>query len=72
MENLHNAMKHIPEGVKHVGDGTAITLLLGVWAGVVSGLASLATLIWMCIRIYETDTVQKMLGKDKEKNTNAD
>lgn len=65
---MYTSLKHIPEGVKHVGDGSAIVLLLGVWAGIVSGLASLATLIWMSIRIYETKTIQGILNKRGKKN----
>ena len=28
-------------------------------------IASLFTIVWLGIRIYETDTVQKLLGKDE-------
>lgn len=40
---------------------------LGVTAGaffeVLPSITALASLIWICIRIYETETVQKLLGK---------
>lgn len=40
---------------------------LGVTAGaffqILPSITALASLIWICIRIYETDTVKKLLGK---------
>jgi len=40
---------------------------LGVTAGaffeILPSITALASLIWVCIRIYETDTVKKLLGK---------
>ena len=52
---------------KGIADGAALTLTL---SGVMGWMTPLATLIgsllgivWMSIRIYETDTVQKLLKK---------
>ena len=52
---------------KAVADGAALTL---TFSGVMGWMTPLATLIgsllgivWMSIRIYETDTVQKLLKK---------
>lgn len=64
--HIADLTKHVPEGIKTVMDGTTITILLGVWAGVVSSLASFLTLIWMAIRIYETKTVQRWVGKKED------
>ena len=40
---------------------------LGITAGalfeILPSVTAIASLIWVCIRIYETDTVQKLLGK---------
>ena len=41
-----------------VAASTAV-LTLGAW---LPPMASLFTIIWMCLRIYESDTVQKLLG----------
>ena len=42
-----------------VAASTAV-LTLGAW---LPPMASLFTIIWMTLRIYESDTVQKLLGK---------
>ena len=43
---------------------------LGVTAGaffqILPSITALASLIWVCIRIYETETVQSLLGKQKD------
>lgn len=67
----------IPEPLKQACDVGAITGLLlsitGVLTPVVSLVASLFTVFWMGIRVYETDTIQKVLGHPlKGKNDEAD
>jgi hypothetical protein len=47
------------DAVDVVAASTAV-LTLGAW---LPPMASLFTIIWMALRIYESDTVQKMLGK---------
>lgn len=59
--------EHISETVKHLGDGTAIGVLLATWAQVLPHVASLLTVVWMAIRIYETDTVQGLIGRRRQK-----
>jgi hypothetical protein len=56
----------LPEGVKAAGDILSIATLLGSLASFLPAIAAVLTIIWTAIRIYETDTVQKLLGrKDK-------
>jgi hypothetical protein len=43
------AVEHMSETTKHVADAVSI--------------AALFTIVWTGFRIYETDTVQKWLGK---------
>ena len=53
---------------KTLADGAALTVTLSGAMGWMTPLAtligSLMGIVWMAIRIYETDTVQKMLGKN--------
>ena len=56
------AVQHMPEGTKLVGDGITIAAVLGTLVGYLPPLAALATLIWTAIRIYETDTMQKLIA----------
>jgi len=55
---------HPTETVKHVVDGLSIATVLGTLAEFLPAAAALFTVVWTGIRIYETHTVQKLLGKD--------
>jgi hypothetical protein len=35
-------------------------------AQVLPSIAAIFTIVWTSIRIYETETIQKLLGKDKD------
>lgn len=54
---------HLSEGTKHVLDGLSVITVLGALVNVLPAVAALFTIVWTGIRIYETDTVQKLLGK---------
>lgn len=53
---------------KAIADGAALTLtfssMMGWLTPVATLIGSLLGIVWMCIRIYETDTVQKLLHKN--------
>ena len=57
----------LPETAKMAGDLLSIATLLGSLASFLPAVAALLTIIWTLIRIYETDTVQKFLGKGADK-----
>lgn len=46
-------------------DLTAGAIAFGSMVELLPAVASLFTIIWLGIRIYETDTVQRWLGKCK-------
>lgn len=50
------------EEVKTVGDVVGVGSTVALLAGWLPPLVSVITLIWFGIRIYETDTVQKLLS----------
>jgi hypothetical protein len=54
------------ETAKTAGDALSIVTVVGTLAEVLPALAALFTIIWTGLRIYETDTIQKLLGKDKD------
>lgn len=58
--------ENMPDGLKHVLDATSFIALLGSLISVLPAVASLLTIVWTCIRIYETATVQTMLGRKKD------
>lgn len=54
------------EGLKIAGDVFSVTVLVGYFVSALPVLATMLTVIWTGIRIYETDTVQRWLGKKHE------
>jgi len=51
------------EGTKHAIDAVSVITVIGTIGEVLPPLAALFTIIWTGLRIYETKTVQKLLGK---------
>jgi len=60
------ATHHLSEGAKLTGDVLSIATVLGTLAQWLPAIAALFTVIWTGIRIIETDTVQRLLGKKKD------
>jgi len=53
------------EEAKTVIDAFAVGGTVGALTGWLPPLAALATLIWTCLRIWETETVQRFLNENK-------
>lgn len=54
------------EGTKHVIDSISVLTVVGTLADVLPPIAALITIVWTCIRIYETATVQNLIKKNKD------
>ena len=54
---------HLSEGTKHVLDGLSLVTVLGTLMSWLPAVAALLSIIWTVLRIYESKTVQKLLGK---------
>lgn len=53
--------------LKPYGDATSLMLILGTFAAWLPPVASVLSIIWVLIRIYETDTIQNFLyHKEKD------
>ena len=61
-------MQHMSDGAKAIGDALSVATVVGTIAQMLPAIAAIFTIIWTGIRIYETDTVQKLFGK-KPKET---
>lgn len=48
---------------KHTLDLSALAILAAVLGNVLPSIVSVLSAIWIAIRVYETDTVQKWLGR---------
>jgi len=54
------------EGTKQIVDAVSVFTVVGTLGNILPPIAALFTIIWTGIRIYETKTIQKLIGKDKE------
>jgi len=57
------------ESTKTFVDGLSVVTVVGTIGEMLPPLAALFTLVWTAIRIYETKTVQRLLGR-KPPNAN--
>lgn len=57
------AMHMATESTKTLVDGLSVVTVIGTIGDVLPPLAALFTLVWTGIRIYETETVQGLLGR---------
>ena len=51
------------EVVKSVGDVLSIVTVVGTLIEMLPSVAAIFTIVWTGIRIWETETVQRMLGR---------
>jgi len=51
------------ETIKHVVDGLSIITVIGTLADMLPSVAAVFTIVWTCIRIWETTTVQNWVKK---------
>jgi hypothetical protein len=58
-------MEHLQESTKHVLDGASVVTAIGTVMQILPSIAAVFTIVWTAIRIYETKTIQKLLGKTK-------
>ena len=54
---------HLNDKSKHVLDGLSLLTVLGTLVDWLPAVAALLSIIWTALRIYESKTVQKLLGK---------
>ena len=51
------------EVVKSIGDVLSIVTVVGTLIEMLPSVAAIFTIVWTGIRIWETETVQRMLGR---------
>jgi hypothetical protein len=51
------------ETAKHVVDALSIMTVVGTLMEMLPSVAAIFTIVWTGIRIWETDTVQSLLGR---------
>jgi hypothetical protein len=56
------------ETVKYVIDGVSFLTVVGTLAEMLPAVAAIFTIVWTAIRIWETKTVQNLIGNKGDKN----
>ena len=56
------------DGVKYTVDALSVATVVGALTDMLPEIGALFTIVWTCIRIYETNTVQKLLGRAGSKD----
>ena len=57
---------NMDEASKYIVDALSFVTVLGTLAEMLPSIAALFTIVWTGIRIYETKTIQKWIGKKHE------
>lgn len=60
---MKNPFAHHDETFKHIVDVLSVVTVLGTLADMLPSIAAAFTILWTGIRIWETDTVQRLLGR---------
>lgn len=61
---MKDRFHELPEGMTFAADLLSLAVLVGSLVNFLPAVAAILTIIWTAIRIYETDTVQRLLGKN--------
>ena len=59
-------MQHTAETTKNAIDAISVFTVIGTLSDLLPPIAAAITIVWTCIRIYETDTVQGLLNKRQD------
>jgi hypothetical protein len=65
---MSGSPEQIQEIAKTAVDATAVGVAGLAWLSVLPHIAALLSIIWLGLRIYESETVQKLLGHSQETN----
>lgn len=64
-------MNGFTETTKHAIDAISVATVLGTLMNILPSIAAGLSIIWTLVRIYETTTVQKLLGRTAAKTDNS-
>lgn len=58
--------------LKHALDGMSILTVVGTLVEFLPAVSAILSIVWMCIRIYETETVQKLVHGGEKKDASQE
>jgi hypothetical protein len=56
----------ITDGTKHAVDALSLITVLGTLVDMLPSIAAIFTIVWTCIRIWETDTVRTLTRRNQK------
>jgi len=59
---------NMEESTKQIIDTLSFATVLGTISAILPPLSALFTIIWVSIRIWETDTVQELTGRKRRRD----
>jgi hypothetical protein len=62
---------HTHDTAKTVMDGLSVVTVVGTLVEMLPSVAALFTIIWTGIRIWETDTVQRIIGRKEPEDAES-
>ena len=62
---------NLPEQAKIAGDVLSISTVGATLMQILPPLAAILSILWAVIRIYESETIQKIIGKPRTERTRA-
>lgn len=65
---MKDPFAHLDDSVKHLLDGVSVLATVGSLIQMLPSIAALFTIVWTGIRIYETDTVRRLIGRKGDRN----
>jgi hypothetical protein len=64
---MKDPFEYLDEASKHVIDALSLITVIGTLVDMLPSIAAIFTILWTAIRIYETRTVQKWIGREDAK-----
>jgi hypothetical protein len=58
--------EHNQETLKHILDGASLLTVIGTLVEFLPAVSALLSIVWVAIRIYETETMKKLLNRKKD------
>jgi len=62
---MKDPFTQLDESTKYLLDGVSLIATLGSLIEMLPTISALLSIVWVSIRIYETDTIQGLLGRKK-------
>ncbi len=72
MLTLRQLWDHVPGAIKHALDALSLATLLGSLVSMLPAIASLLTIVWTAVRLFDEPRVQRWLGPGKKSGNDHD